>query len=107
MVPIQWQACSTQRPGCSGRRPHGSRCAARKRSRPQRSPNCRPKKKKNKKAPEIQRLFFGVPRVGIEPTRLATQVFETCVSTNSTTWAGFGAAKLGFRFGFASKPGFG
>ncbi|ACI91595.1 hypothetical protein OCAR_4449 [Afipia carboxidovorans OM5] len=28
-----------------------------------------------------------VPRKGLEPSRLAAQVPETCVSTNSTTWA--------------------
>ena len=38
----------------------------------------------------MSRVFFDVPRAGVEPARPKTQVFETCVSTNSTTWAGKG-----------------
>jgi hypothetical protein len=32
-------------------------------------------------------LSFVVPRVGLEPTRLAAQDFESCMTTNSITGA--------------------
>ena len=50
--------------------------------------------KKDWKSVDFQ--SFGVPKKGLEPSRLAAHAPETCASTNSATWAFglFASAKL-------------
>lgn len=51
---------------------------------------CEPRESWTKKPPTQRRLFSNVvPKAGVEPARLAPSVFETDVSTNSTTSAWF------------------